>query len=52
MCKNSFMATEHAIGKWWWDVLEKSIETAGEEEWKITIQQNSYHHKVPAITVI
>ena len=52
MCKNSFMATECAIGKWWWDVLEKSMKAAGEEEWRIAIEQNSYHHEVPAITVI
>ena len=36
--KNSFMATECAIGKWWWYVLEKSMKAAGEEEQRITIQ--------------
>jgi len=43
MSKNSFMATERAVGKWWWDILEESMKAAGEEEWRIAIQKSSYH---------
>ena len=39
MSKNSFMATECAVGKWWWDMLEQSMKAAGEEERRIAIQK-------------
>ena len=37
MCKISFIATECAMVKWWWDVLKKSMKAAGEEERQIAI---------------
>jgi len=35
MTKRSFMATERALGKWWWEILEDSLKSAGEEESEI-----------------
>ena len=30
MIKKSFMATERRIGEWWWNHLQESIKSAGE----------------------
>ena len=52
MTKKSFMATERALGKWWWEVLEDSIKSAGQEERRLAIERGDYHQGIPAITVI
>ena len=52
MSKKLFVNTEKIIGKWWWNLLEESIQTAGKAERELAIRQGSFHHGVPAITVI
>ena len=52
MSKQSFMQTEHQIGEWWWNSLQESMKAAGKEEKQYAIEQGSYHHGIPAITVI
>ena len=52
MSKKLFINTEKIIGKWWWNLLEESIQTARKVECELAIHQGSFHHSVPAITVI
>ena len=52
MSKQSFVTTEQAIGKCWWDLFNESMQAAGKAERELAIQQNSYHQGVPAITVV
>ena len=52
MTKKTFMVTESAIDKCWWESLEETMKESAEEEKKIAIQKGSYHEEVPAITVI
>lgn len=52
MTKASFVSTERHIGEWWWELLQESMQAAGEEERNMAIANNSFHQNVPAITVI
>ena len=52
MSKQSFVTTQQAIGKCWWDLFNESMQAAGKAEQELAIQQNSYHQGVPAITVV
>lgn len=52
MTKKSFMSTEKAIGEWWWDSLQKSMNKAAKEEKQKAIERGSFHEGIPAITVI
>jgi len=52
MSKKLFINTEKLIGKWWWNLLEESMQAAGKMERELAIQQGSFHQGVPAITVI
>ena len=52
MSKQSFVTTEQAIGKCWWDLFNESMQAAGKAEQELAIQQNSYHQGVPAITML
>ena len=52
MSKKTFQNTEKRIGKWWWDLAEKTCSEAAAEEKKLAIERNSFHEGVPAITVI
>ena len=52
MSKQSFITTEQTIGKWWWNLFNESMLTAGKEERELAIQKNSYHQGVPSITVV
>ena len=52
MTKKSFMSTEKAIGEWWWDSLQKSMNEAAKEEKQRAIERGSFHEGIPAITVI
>ncbi len=52
MTKKSFMATEKALGRAWWEALEESMKEAAEEEKRNAIEQGSLHEGVPAIPVI
>ena len=52
MTKKSFMATERALGKCWWEVLKDGMKSAGQEEWRLAIERGDYHQGIPAITVV
>ena len=52
MTKKSFVATESAIDKCWWQSLDESMKEAAEEEKRLAVERGSYHEKIPAITVI
>ena len=52
MSKRLFIKTEKLIGKWWWNLLEESMQAAGKQERELAIQQGSFHQGVPAITVV
>ena len=52
MTKKSFMATEQALGKWWWEVLEESMNSACQEECRLATERGDYHQGIPAIKVI
>ena len=52
MSKKLFVNTEKLIGKWWWNLLGESIQASGKAERELAIHQGSFHHGVPAITVI
>ena len=52
MTKASFVSTERHIGEWWWELLQESMQAAGEEERNMAIANNSFHQNVPTITVI
>ena len=52
MSKKLFINTKKLIGKWWWNLLEESMQAAGKMERELAIQRNSFHQGVPAITVI
>ena len=52
MTKVSFVSTEQHIGEWWWELLQESMQAAGEEEKHIAIASNSFHQNFPAISVI
>jgi len=43
MTKRSFMATERALGKWWWEILEDSMKSAGEEERRLAMERGDFH---------
>ncbi len=46
MTKKSFMATEKALGRAWWEALEESMKEAAEEEKRNAIEQGSLHEGV------
>ncbi|VDI19230.1 Hypothetical predicted protein [Mytilus galloprovincialis] len=48
----TFTSIETDIGKWWHSILEREMMLAGQEERRLAIDRNDYHHEVPAITVI
>ncbi|XP_071148268.1 uncharacterized protein [Mytilus edulis] len=48
----TFTSIETDIGKWWHSILEQEMMLAGQEERRLAIDRNDYHHEVPAITVI
>ena len=52
MTKKSFTHTEETVGRWWFEILDKSMHEAAEEKRKIAVQNESMHDGVPAITVI
>ena len=52
MSRRVFVNTERSIGKWWWKLLEESMQAAGKAEREFAIQENRYHDGVPAISVI
>ncbi len=52
MTKHSFIDTERSIGERWKQELEEVMIEAGQEERQIAITNGSYHHGIPAITVI
>ena len=52
MTKKSFVATEKALDRSWWELLEESMKEAAGEEKRNTIERWSFHKGVPAIAVI
>ncbi|CAC5383858.1 unnamed protein product [Mytilus coruscus] len=48
----TFTSIETDIGKWWHSILEQEMMLAGQEERRLAIGRNDYHHEAPAITVI
>ena len=52
MAKKTFTKTERAIGEWWRDRLQQSMEEAGKREKELAIERGDYHEDIPAITVI
>ena len=43
MTKVSFISIERHNGEWWWELLQESMQAAGEEEKHIAIASNSFH---------
>ena len=52
MSKKSFIQTERDIGEFWEKEMQQSTLEAGREEKEIAIKEGTFHHGVPAITVI
>ena len=52
MTKKAFMVTESAIDQHWWQSLEESMRQAAEEEKRLAVGRDSYHERIPCITVI
>ena len=52
MSKMSFIATESALDKVWWKSLNESMKQAADEEKRLAISKESYHDRVPAISVV
>ena len=52
MGKKAFMATEKALDRCWWEILEQSMKEAAEEEKRLAIEKGSFHEGVPAIDVV
>ena len=52
MTKRSFIVTESAVNKCWWESLKESMKQTAEEEKEIAIERGAYHEGVPAITVV
>ena len=52
MSKKLFISTEKLIGKWWWNLLEESMQIAEKTERELAIQRGSFHQGVPSIMVI
>ena len=49
MTKKTFIATESAVDKDWWQSLKESMRQATEEGKKLAIEGGSYHEGVPVI---
>jgi hypothetical protein len=49
MSVKSFQNIEKIIGKWWWELAQKSFHETAPEEKQLAIKRRSFYEGVPAI---